>query len=93
MILVAEMLDGKRLPIAMSETLAPFAAIRNLIENTRSVKRLLCDRETRHWMDVHAIRSQDTVFGLGPCKVIDGDFVGFFDGVIPIEVTDDMIIL
>ncbi len=88
--------NSKTYAIAISAEQEPFAELRRVLRDLPGgiwAERIVCDREARHWLDVHAIKSRDgeTAVVLGCMRRYAGsdEIVTVFDHGIPIEIMDD----
>lgn len=86
--------DTEVFPIAISAEQESFdemrAVCRMLRDARKQPSRVICDREARHWMDVHAIKNRDTVISY--IRLEDG--VTLFDKTtVPIVIEDTASVL
>lgn len=80
-----------RQSITISAKQEPFEEMRRLLGDLpRAVwaEQFLCDREARHWFDIHALQQRD--LHIGVMKDASGDLHTVWNG-IPIEISDDLL--
>jgi hypothetical protein len=80
-------------PIAISATQEPFTQIDSELDGLPHAvwaERIVCDREARYWMDIHAFGSREPRMQLMRRSATDDTVCHVLDG-IPIEIDDEMI--